>query len=337
MPTEHDPPTMTPGPPNRPTGRTLGRKVAISVAFGMLVFAALSAYADFDALGARLQEFSWGAFVIGLGWATGNYVLRWVRWEYYLRRLGIRVKLSNSALVFLAGFIMSITPGKLGEVYKSWLLYELDDHPISRTAPIVIAERLTDLLALVLLTGFGALAFPQGLWIAVAGLAFVLVVLAACTWGRLGHALIRLTERVPLISRFTPALTNAYGALRELMTPGPLLTATVISTLSWFMECLSLYYIVQGFGSEHLDIISSTFAYSGPTIVGALAMLPGGLGLTEATMAGTLQAMNSGLGPATATAVTILVRLATLWWAVLLGALALIPLQRRIRARLRRP
>ena len=66
-------------------------------------------------------------------------------------------------------------------------------------------------------------------------------------------------------------------------------------------------------------------------------MLPGGLGLTEATMTGTLQALDASLGPATASAATILIRLATLWWAVLLGALALVPLQRRIRARLHQP
>jgi uncharacterized protein (TIRG00374 family) len=53
-------------------------------------------------------------------------------------------------------------------------------------------------------------------------------------------------------------------------------------------------------------------------------MLPGGLGVTEAGMTGLLQTLG---GPAmtkeVATAATILVRLATLWFAVAIGLVAL--------------
>ena len=90
-----------------------------------------------------------------------------------------------------------------------------------------------------------------------------------------------------------------------------------------------MLFIVLGFSQASISLLGSLFAYSGPTLMGALAMLPGGLGVTEATMTGTLEALAVGLTPTTAAAVTILVRLATLWWAVLLGALALIPLRSR--------
>ena len=62
-------------------------------------------------------------------------------------------------------------------------------------------------------------------------------------------------------------------------------------------------------------------------VAGALAMLPGGLGVTEAGMAGSLQVLGHGITPSIATGATLLVRLATLWWAVIVGALALISLR----------
>jgi len=228
-----------------------------------------------------------------------------------------------------AGFVMSITPGKMGELYKSWLLYEHEDQPVARTAPVVVAERLTDLTALVILAALGALAFPAGRWIALMSFVAVSVLLALCLSRSLGLLFIEGLGRIPLLARFIPTLRTAYDALTALTRPRPLLWATLIALVSWFLECLSLLFIVLGFSQASISILGSLFAYSGPTLVGALAMLPGGLGVTEATMTGTLETLAQGLTPTTAAAVTILVRLATLWWAVLLGALALIPLRSR--------
>src|SRR5438132_7727009 len=73
----------------------------------------------------------------------------------YLARRDIRVPVGSSALVFGAGLSLTITPAKLGELVKSYLLRELHDVPVARTAPIVVAERVTDLIALVALAIVG--------------------------------------------------------------------------------------------------------------------------------------------------------------------------------------
>src|SRR5207249_4789587 len=103
-----------------------------------------------------------------------NYLLRFLKWELYLRRLGVRIPLSDSFLIFLSGFSLTVTPGKVGEVLKSYLLREAHGVPMARTAPIVVAERLTDLVALALLAvvGVGTLLRGAGgeriAWVALA-------------------------------------------------------------------------------------------------------------------------------------------------------------------------
>jgi uncharacterized membrane protein YbhN (UPF0104 family) len=58
-------------------------------------------------------------------------------------------------------------------------------------------------------------------------------------------------------------------------------------------------------------------------------MLPGGVGLTEVGMTGALlEVGGSAITRGSAGAITILIRLATLWWAVLLGLLALAAFRR---------
>src|ERR1051326_8228008 len=97
---------------------------------------------------------------------TWNYALRYLRWNYYLRVLGVSgVSNAESGLVFLSGFAMGLTPGKSGEVTKSYWLREIagsDRAPLARTAPIVFAERLVDGIAMLLLATSGLLSFRFG-------------------------------------------------------------------------------------------------------------------------------------------------------------------------------
>ena len=104
--------------------RGLTRKIMFAALFGGLVFAALALYGDVSKLKAAASEFSSEAVLLGFALAAGNYAIRVVRWHYYLRCLDIFVPVGESALVFLSGFVMSVTPGKVGEVFKSLLLFE---------------------------------------------------------------------------------------------------------------------------------------------------------------------------------------------------------------------
>lgn len=309
---------------DRPRGMV--PRVLLVVALGAIVLAGLSAWGDVQALGARLRAYD-GRFVLVALLATlVNYALRFLRWRYYLRRLGVRVPVGPDLRIFLSGFAVSITPGKVGEVFKSFLLQERFGVPVTRTAPVVVAERLTDLVALVALTALGALAFRSGWVLAAGGAAAVAALLVACAWRPLGEAILRLVERLPGLRRLAPRLRAAYGALWECARPVPLLVASAISLVAWSFEVVSLHLVLRGFDPPvDLPPLATTFAYAAPTVAGAAALLPGGLGVTEASMAALLQTLGGGaIDRPVATAATILVRLVTLWFAVALGAMALL-------------
>jgi glycosyltransferase 2 family protein len=302
----------------------IGRKIIAAALLAALVWAALALYGDVRELRRTARTFAPEAFAVGLALVAGNYALRIVRWQYYLRCVGVRIPLGESALVFLAGLVMSVTPGKIGEVFKSLLLYDARGTPIVRTAPIVVAERLTDLIALVLLCSVGALAFEHGLAVAVGSATIVAALLLICAYRPLGQFLLRLTERVPGLRTLSPRLHLAYDALLELTGPKPLLVGSSIGVLGWGLECVALYAIAAGFEGVRLSLEAAAFSYSASTIAGALAMLPGGLGVTEVGMTVLLQKLGGeGMRAATATATTLLVRIATLWFGVAVGAVAL--------------
>jgi uncharacterized protein (TIRG00374 family) len=73
------------------------------------------------------------------------------------------------------------------------------------------------------------------------------------------------------------------------------------------------------------------FMLAAATIIGAVSGLPGGLGAAEFTVAGLVQVFVLGYEDAGyAGTVTILIRLSTLWFAVLLGLLASFIFRRRL-------
>ena len=115
-----------PGPLQpRPVARPRTRSIVTLLIAIAAVIAALTLIGDVREVRARLGGFAWITFAAALGLALGNYALRFVRWHGYLRTRQLAVPVGQSALVFVAGFSMAVTPGKLGELIKSYLLRQL--------------------------------------------------------------------------------------------------------------------------------------------------------------------------------------------------------------------
>lgn len=306
----------------------LGR-VILGVVAGVAVYVGFSIWANARAVGAALERFHWSMAALGLVLAAGNYVVRWARWEYYLRRLGIRIAGRDSVLVFLSGFALTVTPGKLGEAVKALLLRQSHGINAARTAPIVVAERITDLIALLVLTLVGVFSFPIDRRFLGAGAVAVGMGLAVIGSETLAGRIFALAERVPRAARFVPKLREFHGAATILLKPGPLVVTTVLSIGSWFLECLAFWVVVRGFPGAVLGMQAATFIYAAMTVAGALSFLPGGLGVTEAGMLALLGTFGQGIDRGTAAAATFVTRACTLWFAVAIGLTALTVYSRR--------
>src|SRR5690348_8613312 len=126
-------------------------KILFSLIFGLVVIAAISFYADLPRLLQAFRLFPWALLPAILGLTLLNYGLRFVKWDYYLHCLNLGVPRGTSLRIFVAGLSMAITPGKVGELLKSYLIKRYNGTPMSRTAPVIMAERLTDGLAMLFL------------------------------------------------------------------------------------------------------------------------------------------------------------------------------------------
>lgn len=297
------------------------KKLIPLVILTVAVFVGLVSYGDFKEIGRQLAHFPVTHILAALGLAALNYGLRFLRWAYYLRVLGISPPFGLSILVFLSGLAMSITPGKAGELLKCYLLRDRTGVPVSASVPVVIMERLTDVVSITILALLGLALLPKLV------LSVIAVVLAMCAAAMLlvlagkGDRLVSL----PFLRRWKDSLRTSYEGLRHLAAPSVSGLALVLGVAAWLCEGLALWVILDGLDA-HLSVLQALSIYAAATLVGAVTALPGGLVGTEGSMVALLQ--QSGIARGAASAGTLMVRLVTLWFAVIIGLVALACLNR---------
>jgi glycosyltransferase 2 family protein len=256
-----------------------------------------------------------------LGLSLVNYGLRSLRWQALSAAVGLRVPLLRNALYYVAGFAFAVTPGKVGEVIRLWLLRRHHGAPYERTLGLLVVDRVTDALPLLALCLPGALAFAGQGW-AVAGIAaFLLLVMAFLLRPAWPAAAVKLAYgRVRRRPRLFARALRSLRPLRSLTAPRVLLVAFALGLAGWSAEVLATWLLLDRLGAE-VGLAAAAFVFGFGMLVGGLPIFPGGVGGSEATMIGLLLLLGVDVG--TAVTATAVIRLTTLGFAVVLGFAAL--------------
>ncbi len=272
------------------------------------------------------------AEVIGLlGLSLVNYGARMIRWHIYSQHIGLRIPWHLNALYYLSGFAMTITPGKIGELLRLWLIRRGYGIRYERSASLQVADRLSDIGAMLILCLIGVTAFTGYAWAAAAVTLLMigmivsllrpglLIRLVGWLYARIGRAP-RLFARIRTFLRHLERLGSwrTYGATLPL------------SLLGWFAEAVAFYWVLAVMNAD-VSLPQALFIFVFSMIAGAVALLPGGLGGTEVGMVTLLTVV--GVGLETAVAATAVIRVTTLWFSVALGIAALPLALRSVNAR----
>jgi uncharacterized protein (TIRG00374 family) len=312
----------------RPLPASRSRRWEFGLVLSIVVFAVLvaaaSAIAGLDGVLAQLARLDAGLIATLLALSLVNYALRVWRWHHFTTAIGAGVPLARDALYYVAGFALTTTPGKAGEALRIWFLERGHGVAYTRGAPLFFADRLSDLAVFMALCLAGLFAFLGTNYAPFAG---VFVALGAAILALLARprATLALINRVwGLAGRRWPRL---FGKLRQgfrqmshLLSPRVFGGAFVIGLVGWIAEVYGFWLLLDHLGTG-VTPLQATFVFAFSVTAGALALLPGGIGGTEVVMVALLSLL--GVDPEVAIAATAVVRVATLWFAMLLGFVAL--------------
>ncbi len=265
----------------------------------------------------KLSLFDWTLLLLC---SMGNYLLRFTRWHFYARHLGCSLPKWRHFLYYLAGFVLTTTPGKAGELLRSVYLKQ---HGLSYPESIAMffTERFLDVLVvacLATLTVFQFGDYGQFVIIATAMIASLLLLvktpLFAFLLNFLHHRL-----RVSRLQRLVTHLLDLLQYSQQLLDFKRLSMGLILGIVAWAIQGFAFYYILQQLGLNlHLPAAMGIYAIS--LLAGAATFVPGGVGGTEVVMGLLLAA--SGANTSLAVTAPLISRLSTLWFAVVVGFIA---------------
>ena len=301
--------------------------LVVLVFAGLAALAAATGWAETRAQVAKLHL--WQLLVL-LALSLTNYAFRGLRWHLFSEHLGLPLGYLASFRHFLGGFAMSVTPGRLGELVRMRWIGRETGWRFERTAPLVLVDRASDLAALGLLLGislaFSATGISFGIPVTVLALAAAIVATrptllrAIATWGH------KATGR---FARLFAKIRRAANALSAFSSPLAMSLAGVLGVVGWYAEGYAFHLLLAWMGADiGLAKAVAIFVFSG--LAGGLTGAPGGIGGAEAAMVALLTL--EGVPLEASVPATLIIRVTTLWFAILLGLLVF-PVAERISLR----
>ena len=259
------------------------------------------------------------SYVLSL--SIGAFGLRFVRWNWLMRRLGYRVPPVRHLLCYVGAFAFSVTPGQGGELVRGAFL---NRHGVRwpDTVAVFVCEKALDLLAVAMLA---TLSFRHALgseWYGILAILGVGLIAVAVQKTNLLKWAVRPVEA--WIRGKSTNGSSYFGAIAiagsSLLLPIPLTGGLLIGGVAWSLQGIALWVLANDLQLE-LGLLTAVGIFGASTLAGAFSFIPGGLGATEGAMATLL--VFSGIDVVEAVALSLLFRVATFWFAVTLGVLAL--------------
>lgn len=305
--------------------KLIKNKFWLIILFAVAVYLIMGVYADLDNLLSAIQHFNWIFFIVMIILTTIAYFIRFLKWNYFLKSVDVHLKLKDNLFVFLSGLGMIITPAKIGEIWKGWIIKDISGESLSKTVPVVIVDRLTDLTGLIILSALGILYYKEGSYILIILILLFTGFFAAIKSKKISSKIISILE--VRASKYSKDIKRMHLTFEKLMDPENIFMMSFLSAFAWFFECLALYFVIIGFG-ESISVLISTFVFSFASLAGAVSMIPGGIGVAEVTFSGLLQYF--GLKTATSVGVALIIRSGTLWYGAILGFIVYLIFKKRI-------
>ncbi len=296
---------------------------------GIVAYMIAALATDAARLKSALNQLGWFGVTVVLALSAVNYLLRFQRWQLYIRRLGHRLPVGRHLLLYLSGFAFTVSPARVGEAVRSLYLREQGVRYADSIAAL-FAERLLDLVAMILLAAF--IVFDhKDYWPVLAGTAIALLAVLAIAGQpvlpRWFDAL--AAARRGRIARALNGLADLLRSSQWLLSPRLLLPGLALGLVAWGAEGIGFLLICRGL-NWNIGMAAAVGIYAIAALAGGAAFfMPGGIGGMEVAMAALLVAGGAPLS--VALIATLLCRLATLWFAVLIGLVAAVMLETRLK------
>ncbi len=302
--------------------------------FGLTVLGlvGLSAATGWEETLDGIARLTWVQIAVLLALSLINYGFRGMRWHLFARKLGLPTALGQDLRHFIGGFAMSATPGRVGELIRMRWLRRETGWSFERTAPLVLVDRASDLVAMALILAL-ALARSAG---GIAGAVPIVFLALAAAWVATHPDILAAVAlwSYRTTGRFARLFARLRGASRSLAAfrgPWTIVFAAALGIIGWLAEGYAFHLLLGWMGAD-IGFWRATAIFIFASLAGGLTGAPGGVGGAEAAMIALLSL--EGVPLSVSVPATLIIRVTTLWFAIGLGLL-IFPIAERMSLKVR--
>ena len=293
----------------------------------LIVVAAVGVYAiflftsDFNLISEKISNFKINYLPLILLFVGASWIPLIIRWQFLLKTCEIDIPLTKSIFVFFSGLALEITPGQVGALIKSQILKTTSNVPRTKTAAIVLVEKLYDLIGAIIATALGIIILGLDFYLIVIAIT-VLAVILFFMYSRFTFELFfKRIIKTKLFSKYIENISEFYDTVQESTNVKVATISILLAVLYWFIIAGAAYYTLIGFDINVLDYLKILAIYSTSALLGAISFIPGGLGVTEGTLAGLLTL--EGIDVSMALILSVMIRVFTFWSTITVGFVSL--------------
>ncbi len=314
--------SSSPGTKRRPGLPRVGRElyfVLVLLGLFALGFLGLALAGGWEESWEQVMQLSVLQLAALLALSLVNYLFRGLRWHLFACRLGIPLGLRANIRHFLGGFAMTATPGRVGELVRMRWISREAGWPFTRSAPLVLVDRASDLAAMGLILA-GALSLStMGIKGALTVAVLALVAAVVATRPALLTALVTLAYRTTgWLPRLFARIRSAARSLKQCSTAPVIAGSLTLGLAGWVAEGYAFHLLLGWMGAD-IGFFNAVAIFVLSTLAGGLTGAPGGVGGAEAAMIALLKL--HGIPLEVSVPATAVIRVTTLWFAIGLGLL----------------
>ena len=299
----------------------LGKKFFLTIIIAIAIYSTIILLADIQKIYLQLSEFDLKFIPLILLAIFTSWFILYIRWNVLLKKQNIKIPFKTNVLIYFSGFSFAISPGKSGEFIKSIIIKKKLGIKKSTTIPIIFLERYFDMIGTAIVASFSILVIgihTSSIVIIVISL-FVLIFLIA--YKNSFQLLMKPLKKISFFSKYASSFENMQMIIKQSQTPKTIFTCTSLTIIYRFIEAIGIFLIIISMDVEMLNYLITASTYSLSIIIGTISFSPGGLGITEGSFAGLLSLQ--GLDISQSFTLAIIVRIFTLWVAVIIGFISL--------------
>jgi len=292
------------------------RKTIIVMVISVLIYVIFIALSDFQTVYEKIMNFQIVFTPVILSLALLATFLRSIRYHLYLKSVEINLNFKQSFMIYFAGLSMELTPVRTGQIISSYILKQKYNEPISKSAPVIASERITDLSGLIIISIPSIFFIGQISWIILLATLLLFAIIITTQKRDLLKWLVKIFSRFKKLQNTLNYIEKLYESIHLLMRPKILIKSSIISAVAWLVEGIGIFMVLKALNIQ-IGIFESILVYTKSAFIGGISFVPSGIGVADGTFVSFL--LTYGIEFSIATAAVILARFHFMWFRLVLG------------------